>query len=273
MRKTFTTIFGSGRQSGKIRDLQKRLRNCQERASRADAMDVWIAMLCDFPEWAPKSLPFIREARSQIGQDLFALVASDFKRNGFFVEIGATNGIELSNTWVLERSLDWSGILVEPAKMWGKELRANREAAIDDRAVWTQSGISLQFLEASVLSTLSEFSERGDHQRSGTSYEVTTVTPKDLLVQHGAPNSIDFLSVDVEGAELHVLRSFPFDEYSVGSVCVEHNFTGDREKIDQLLAGKGFKKVLARYSTIDSWFVSPEIYSLVFAGMSREVIS
>ena len=53
--------------------------------------------------------------KSQIGQDLFALYALDWKRSGYFVEFGATNGVDLSNTFLLEKDFAWTGILAEPA--------------------------------------------------------------------------------------------------------------------------------------------------------------
>jgi len=62
-------------------------------------------------------------SRSQLRQDLFVLSELNFKKNGFFVEFGATNGVALSNSWLLENQFAWKGSLAEPAKKWHAELK------------------------------------------------------------------------------------------------------------------------------------------------------
>jgi len=50
---------------------------------------------------------------SQLGQDKWVLEKLDYKENGFFIEIGAYDGITLSNTYSLEKDFGWDGICVE----------------------------------------------------------------------------------------------------------------------------------------------------------------
>src|SRR6056297_216441 len=57
-------------------------------------------------------------SKSQLRQDLFVLSELGFKQHGFFVEFGATNGIDLSNTYLMEARFGWNGILAEPARLW-----------------------------------------------------------------------------------------------------------------------------------------------------------
>lgn len=75
---------------------------------------------------------------------------SEFKRHGLFVEFGATNGLDLSNTWLLEKQFGWTGILAEPATVWHEDLKRNRTGSIDERCVWSRSGEALQFSETAV---------------------------------------------------------------------------------------------------------------------------
>ena len=71
-------------------------------------------------------LEFIVEKRwkskSQISQDLFVYYFTNHKKDGFFIEIGACNGVHLSNTFMLEK-IGWSGIICEPSKFWHDKIK------------------------------------------------------------------------------------------------------------------------------------------------------
>ena len=193
--------------------------------------------------------------KSQLLQDLAAVTVSGFKRNGYFVEFGATDGITLSNSYLLEKSFGWTGILAEPSQEWHSKLRENRSAKISTDAVWSETGLTLQFVENAELSTLVEFKHSDRHLRRGRQYDVSTISLNDLLALHAAPEYIDFLSVDTEGSELEVLQELDFSRYKFGFICVEHNFTEARSKIHDLLSNKGYRRVLEDVSEWDDWFV------------------
>jgi FkbM family methyltransferase len=199
------------------------------------------------------------ESRAQLFQDLFVLFSLSQKRDGFFVEFGATDGVELSNTLLLERSYDWSGILAEPAKCWHESLRMNRKCVIDTRCVWTKSGEVVEFNEVAdrELSTITKYSNHDGHsvsRRAGKKYPVESVSLEDLLGSNGAPNRIDYLSVDTEGSELDILRAFNFNKYDVRMITVEHNFTMNRDAIRILLESRGFSRVFENFSMWDDWY-------------------
>jgi hypothetical protein len=82
-------------------------------------------------EHARLLLRYYKRTKAQLRQDLFVLSQLNFKEHGFFVELGATNGIDWSNTYLMEKELGWTGILAEPAKCWHKELWKNRSCKID----------------------------------------------------------------------------------------------------------------------------------------------
>jgi hypothetical protein len=92
-------------------------------------------------------------------------------------------------------------------------------------------------------------------RKKSASYEVETVTLGDLLLSHNAPKYIDFLSIDTEGSEFEILKTFDFSEYSFGLICVEHNFTKNRERISDLLTSNGYLQVLVEFSAFDDWYV------------------
>lgn len=204
------------------------------------------------------------DSRAQLRQDLLVLALLEFKKKGYFVEFGATDGLHLSNTFLLESQYEWQGILSEPAKVWKKDLVSNRVGAIDTSCVWSHSGEILNFREArlSELSTADVYSaidKHGELRKSGKVYTVETISLEDLLVKHNSPYEIDFLSIDTEGSEYKILSSFNFDKYKFKVITVEHNFTSNRKAIHDLLAGQGYIRILDKASSFEDWFVNEEL--------------
>ncbi|MDX2485149.1 MAG: FkbM family methyltransferase [Pseudodonghicola sp.] len=211
------------------------------------------------PEIRNRCFEQLEVSRSQLRQDLFALSQTGFKHGGFFVEFGATDGIDLNNSYLMETQYGWSGILAEPAQGWHANLRANRSAIIDSRCVWRASGEKLQFTEAprGENSAISSFVKTSRKLR-GHQYEVETVSLNDLLDQHSAPAKIDYLSVDTEGSEFDILNAVDFDRWSFRVMTVEHNHAPQRADIHALLTGKGYRRVLEEVSRFDDWYVKPD---------------
>ena len=73
------------------------------------------------------------------------LKETGFKRGGFFVEIGAYNGVDLSNTYLLEKSFGWTGILAEPNPQHHDHIRAKRIARLSGKCAHAVSGETLPF--------------------------------------------------------------------------------------------------------------------------------
>ncbi len=205
-------------------------------------------------------LPWVFESQAQLWQDLFVLHELNLKKNGFFVEFGATNGLTLSNTYMLEKQFGWTGILAEPAKCWHQDLLINRTAAIDKKCVWSKTGDVLVFNETEVaeLSTINTFSSSDSHEKSrenGVTYPVETISLLDLLKKYQAPKIIDYLSIDTEGSEYEILKNFDFTEYKFKVITCEHNYSSDREKIRTLLESHGYKTKFSELSRFDDWYV------------------
>ena len=207
----------------------------------------------------------LRFSKSQLRQDLFVLSELGFKQNGFFVEFGATNGVKLSNTHLMETKFNWNGILAEPAKLWHSSLKRNRSVAIETDCVWRATGETLLFNEVTdeghrgELSTIDSFSNADNHRATRKSasnkYEVNTISLEDMLKKYNAPKQIDYLSIDTEGSEFEILKSFDFDEYDIKVITCEHNYTLMREKIYALLSKNGYERKFSEYSMYDDWYV------------------
>jgi FkbM family methyltransferase len=204
-------------------------------------------------------------SKSQIFQDAFALYVLGSKRNGYFCDFGATNGVFLSNSYCLETSFGWTGICAEPARVWHDELRANRpNARIETECVWSRTGEELSFIQSQSreLSTLSAFGDSDGHarrRRKGVTYPVKTVSLNDMLARHQAPLGFDFLSIDTEGSELAILQTFDIAKYQPKIVVVEHNYTSKRNDILALMTAAGYTRALAEVSLFDDWYLAPGV--------------
>ena len=211
-----------------------------------------------------KTLAFLPDSKSQLFQDLFVLEKLNWKRNGYFVEFGATNGIDLSNSYLLEREFSWDGLLVEPGKIWHEKLRENRRVDISTKCVWKSSGEMINFNESiypefSTIYHLTNFDGMQNSRASIGQYMVETTSLQKLLDDAKAPKFIDYISIDTEGSEYEILNSFDFSKYEFGVLTVEHNFNQNEEKIDKLLSGNGYLRVHREISEFDGWYLNTKV--------------
>jgi FkbM family methyltransferase len=207
---------------------------------------------------------------AQLCQDLWVLWEKEGKREGFFVEFGATNGRDINNTCLLEEGYGWNGLLAEPFSRWHAELAANRRARIDHRCVWKESGQQLQFVATPDMPEYGGVEARafddGHAAMRAQSSErmlVETVSLNDLLREHGAPSHIDYLSIDTEGSELDILQAFDFGRYRVDLISVEHDYNqAKREALRTLLQAQGYEQRFRRFSSWDDWYVRRDFLEL-----------
>ncbi len=229
------------------------------RTSRTSIKSSWTTS--DFLSFVARLGTHSETSKSQLLQDYFALYCNQDTDFGFFVEFGACNGVEGSNTLLLERDFNWNGLLAEPGRQWHYDLQINRKCSIDHRCVFSSSGNSIDFVECGQLSTIESFAiENNDWAKdlriaSSTRYSVPTVTLDDLLDSHHVPSHINYMSVDTEGSEYECLAGFDFNKYRINCLTVEHNFQASRQKVHQLLIASGFVHVFSEISDYDDWFV------------------
>ena len=221
-------------------------------------------------KWSSKTkMEVLKESRSESGQDLFAILASDFKEGGVFLEFGAYNGIDFSNTLLLERRFGWTGLLVEPVPRSFKEILNNRSSlAIHGAVTPTDTHRVLVYEEpAANLSKMSALSTRPKSIRKGVEHWVPGLSINTLMRDHLLRKEIDFLSVDVEGFELSILETIDFDYFKFGAICVEHNFLPTAEALRKLLEENGYVVLFEEFSGNDFWFVhSSNIFCIATGG-------
>ena len=204
-------------------------------------------------------VPPVRHAMvspAQYGQDLFVLEALGGRRGGFFLDFGASNGVRFSNTLLLEQSFGWRGICIEPNDSFFAELKQNRTCHCLNVCIYDRDG-EVEFVEnAAVLGGVLadydlshlEYAKASFDLRCDSAGRPATVTKAartlgSVLEECDAPSVIDYWSLDTEGSELTILKSFPFDRYAFRAISVEHNWLPLRAEIRDFLEGRGYRLV------------------------------
>lgn len=190
---------------------------------------------------------------SQCGQDKW-LNETVFmgKKTGTFAEIGAHDGISLSNTYFFEKELGWTGLCVEPIQQQFEKLEDNRSATCVNGCAYNKNG-SLTFTKvnggAEMLSGVkSEYDPRHvkrltEESKGDTEdIKVPCYTLEKLFDMCGMED-IDYVSIDTEGSELKVLQGINFDKVTIKVIGVENNYPDSFGDITDFLEGKGYKMV------------------------------
>jgi hypothetical protein len=178
---------------------------------------------------------------SEIGQDKWVLIHMfPNARSGYFLDVGSGPGTIGSNSKALEER-GWTGICVDPfpTQMQGRTCTMVREV------VSNASGQVVRFHTDAGLGGIADTLGKWKEQASKSPVvELTTVTVGEILERTKAPAFINFLSIDIEGAELQALQGIPFDKYHFGAMAIEHNEEEPkRTDILNFLKSKGYERV------------------------------
>ena len=205
--------------------------------------------------------------KSQLYQDVFASFIIGNKFDKTFLEFGATDGIEFSNSYMLENRLGWKGVLSEPSPQWHESLRRNRKnTKIITQCIWSKSKETLDFFmsDAGVYSTLNDFVDVDKNsmpentalrKRNGKVIPVKTITLNDVIDEHFNNITPSYISIDTEGSEYEILKSFNFVNYRPKLFTIEHNYTDLEIKIDDLMSENKYKRVFKNLTDFDAWYV------------------
>lgn len=195
------------------------------------------------------------EFHSQYGQDKW-LFENLYKKksNGFFIEIGADDGIDKSNSYFFERRMNWQGICIEPSPKRFELLKNNRQCICENYAIANSHGIA-DFMEISgwgkglsgIIDNYNlrhrERIERELHHPENNGNEVIqvpTIPMRDLLKKHNIRH-VDFCSIDTEGSELDIIQSIDFDQCQIDVLIIENNYNDP--EVSRHLEKSGFTHV------------------------------
>ncbi len=195
---------------------------------------------------------------SNAGQDKLVATVLKHRHAGYFLDFGAFDGVNDSNTYYFEKYFGWKGICVEPNPMWYASACAVRSCITANYALWSESRQQLEFVDAHGLSALAAFKDGDSNAEARNKYtqrvlKVDTINPTELLDRFSAPEYIDYLSLDVEGAEETVLKALDLNKYKIALMTVEHNHVDSKQQaVRQLLSKYGYE--VAAYYNDDFFF-------------------
>ncbi len=196
------------------------------------------------------------ETYSQFNQDLHVIQNIYNKKEcGYFVDIGAYDGVNMSNTYLLEKNYNWKGICIEANPRYFDKLEKIRTSININTAIYIDDNSELDFID-DTEGGCSGLQKTNSHTflNDRPIIKVKTKNLTNLLDEHNAPNFIDYLSIDTEGSEYDILSSHNFNKYKFGYITVEHNFINtNRMKIRELLINNGYR--FYRENSVDDDYI------------------
>lgn len=176
-------------------------------------------------------------SHSQSGQESLVLSLLNEAKGGTYLEIGAWDGIDLSNTYLLENEYNWKGVALDIERKYVKRYRKTRK-------------------NPCVLANALE------------------IDYKELLNKHEFPNIIDYLQLDIEPAEntYACLLKIPFDAYKFKIITFEHDLYASasnqiyKDRAHELLTNLGYVRIASNVQNLgnpfEDWYILPEFINM-----------
>jgi len=196
-------------------------------------------------------------SHSQIYQDIFVCFFSNLKTKGYFVEIGAADGITISNTYLLEKKFYWDGIVCEPNPIHKLSNLTYRNARLDTSIIDCKD-FNNKYLYMNDDTFNSTISKNKIYKKK---IFLKTISLNSLLKKYNSPKTIDYISIDTEGNEYSILKNFNFKKYNVKIFTIEHNFNNSkRSKIFKVMNKNNYKRVFQKFSYMDDWYIKKDFF-------------
>jgi hypothetical protein len=186
---------------------------------------------------------------SQYRQDELVSQLLHYKRNGYFIDLAANDAVRISNTYALETTFDWNGLCIEPNPLYWTGL-SYRKCHVVAAIVGNQTMEEISFRyprakapQGGILGQ--QFDNKRDQWNEG--HPRFTVSLLDIFERFQVPPVIDYMSLDIEGAEDLVMSSFPFARYQFNLMSVERPSTD----LSSLLLSHGYQ-LLTSIKNVDT---------------------
>ena len=182
--------------------------------------------------------------QSQFGQDIWVIERTKFKKHGYYVDIGANDGKHWNNTYLLDTEYKWNGLCIDPILRNMDERSCHQYKGLVSNKIdyvtfvlSADQGAGLSGIDGKNMAHAnSPFIMNGNRKKMKT--EIT----QNVFNKFNVPWYVDYLSLDVEGAEMMVLEGIDFDRHRFGIISIEHNHRQTmKENIGRFLISKGYQ--------------------------------
>lgn len=182
--------------------------------------------------------PYVKTDRVFDGVQYYSQVYQDYyldhyifheKENGTFLDVGGNDPIKINNTYFFETSRNWSGLAFEPMPKMNQRWKELRKVECLQVALGSHRG-EMEFCEYEddyMSGAASNVDYKG---KVANKYKVKVATLESVLKRHKITH-VDFMSIDVEGAELDVLKGINFNEVSIDYIVIENNKGVEKESL------------------------------------------
>ena len=182
----------------------------------------------------------------------------NFKKKGFFVDLAATDGFHENNTFFLEKRLKWKGICIEPNKKFYDKLIKTRKAKCYCKIITSKKSLVEYIINGGIGGIIGDEFDNNKKKRSqliNKARKKNKIENRksesfyEVLKKAKAPKVIDYLSLDVEGAEYEIFKNFPFSKYKFMSMTIER----PPRKLNNLLFNNGY--IFVKNYKVDGFYI------------------
>lgn len=196
---------------------------------------------------------------SQKAQDFWVNNVLGRKRDGYFLDLAAADGLEHSNTYFFETELNWKGLLIEPNPTFFAELEKNRSSQRINEVVSDRKHlIDFRYDNGQLGGIVADDTDnskliRGEQLKTGHIEQRLAKDLNEVLADAQAPNYIDYFSLDVEGAEERVISTLDFNTYRFGVLTIERA----NARVNEILLANNYKFI--RNCRFDTFYMHEDV--------------
>lgn len=193
---------------------------------------------------------------AQFGEDRFLDAIFDHRSRGNCVEVGANDGITDSMTYHFEL-MGWNCLLVEPIPDLARKISEKRNCIVKNYAASSEEGEASFFIAEEALGMSGLELTRKQRQaitRAGGTLKEIMVRKKTLdgILEESNFSEIDFISIDVEGHELEVLKGFSLEKFNPRIVLLEDNSNQTDPTVENHMKSKGY--IIFKRTGVNDWY-------------------